>query len=446
MRLGLADTVTAHSYTPASLDLATTYFWKVNEVGDTGTYAGDVWGFTTEEFIVIDDFESYDDNMEAGTTIWQTWIDGLTTEASGSQVGYTDAKNGTFGETTVVHSGSQSMPLQYDNSKFTLAEAELSFDSPQDWTARGVKSLAIHFAGAADNTGQLYLKINNTKVPYDGAAADLTRASWQAWNIDLSTVGNVATVRSLTLGIEDAGARGILYIDDIRLYPKAPEYIAPVDPGTANLVGLWTLDGNADDTSGKGNNGTVTGGAAIWGAGAVNQALQLQNGQTYVDCGSSASLNLTDAVTLTAWIQMDFAAGDRKIATNQDGTTGGYKMGLYTNNMVEFEIRTSASAATLNRNSAGGTALQQGVWYHVAGVYSQGQFIRTYVYGNLDRELATTAVLGASTASFKLGRGESTTDYFWLGSLDDVHVYNRALSQEEILWVMGQTQPVAKPF
>jgi hypothetical protein len=101
---------------------------------------------------------------------------------------------------------------------------------------------------------------------------------------------------------------------------------------------------------------------------------------------------------------------------------------------------------TLNRNAPGGTVLQQGTWYHVAGVYSKGEFIRTYVYGNLDRELLTTAVLGTSTGSFNLGRGESTTTYFWLGALDQVEVYNRVLSQEEILWLAGQTQPVAKPF
>jgi hypothetical protein len=338
------------------------------------------------------------------------------------------------------------MPILYDNSKYALAEAQITFGSAQNWTARGIKSLAIHFAGAVGNTGQLYLKINSTKVAYNGAAANLTRGIWQAWNVDLSTVGNVSSVRTLTIGIEGAGAKGTLYIDDIRLYPKAPQFLTPVDPGKANLVGLWTLDGNANDTSGKGNNGTVTGGTASWVAGAVGQALEFTNGQTFVDCGKNASLNLTDAVTVTAWIKMGFTAGDRKIAANQDGTTGGYKMGLFTNNKVEFEIRTSANAGTLNRNAAGGAVLQQDVWYHVAGVYSKGQFIRTYVYGNLDREMATTAVLGTSTGSFKLGCGESTTSYFWLGALDDVQVYNRVLSQEELLWVMGQTQPVAKPF
>ena len=250
---------------------------------------------------------------------------------------------------------------------------------------------------------------------------------------------------SLTIGIEGSGSKGILYIDDIRLYPQTPVYITPVDPGKTNLVAFYTLDGNANDSSGKGNNGTVNG-TALWVPGKTNQALQFNGTSTYVDCGSGASLNLTEAVTITAWVKMDFTAGDRKIAGNQDLVTGGYKFGLYSSNLIEFEIRTSANAATLNRTSAGGTVLQQGVWYHVAGVYSQGQYIRTYVYGNLDRELVTTVALGTSTGSFKLGRDPGSAAYYWLGPMDDVAVYNRALSPEEILWVAGQTKPVAKPF
>jgi len=436
-----AVSVAGHGYTPAAMNLDTEYFWRVDSIGEAGTYEGDVWSFRTQEYLVVDDFEGYTD--DEGSRIYEAWVDGITTGVSGSQVGYDQSP---FAEKSIIRGGSQSMPLLYDNSKYSFSEAQITFDSAQNWTARGIKTLAIHFAGVAGNTGQLYLKINNTKVAYNGAAADLARAVWQAWNVDLSTVGNVSSVRTLTIGIEGAGAKGKLYIDDIRLYPKAPQFITPVNPGNANLMGLWTLDGNLNDSSGKGNNGTVIGGTASWIPGVIGQAMEFTNGQTYVDCGKNASLNLTDAVTVTAWIRMGFTAGDRKIASNQDGTTGGYKMGLYTNNKVEFEIRTSANAATLNRNAAGGTVLEQDVWYHVAGVYSKGQFIRTYVFGSLDREMATTAELGTSTASFMLGRGESATDYFWLGALDDVRVYNRVLSQEEILWVMGQTQPVAKPF
>ncbi|MGE5295164.1 MAG: LamG-like jellyroll fold domain-containing protein [Solirubrobacterales bacterium] len=432
--------VAKHGYTPTNLLLDTQYFWKVDEVGAGGAQAGDVWSFTTEAFAVVDDFESYDDE---GNRIYQSWVDGVTDGASGSQVGYNEAP---FAETTIIHGGTQAMPLIYNNASFAFSEAKLSFESAQDWTARGIKSLAIYFAGAAGNSGQLYAKINNVKVAYDGDAANLARGAWQAWNIDLSAVNGVGSVRSLTIGVEGAGAAGTLYIDDVRLYPRAPEYVTPADPGKTNLAALFALDGNANDSSGKGNNGTVNG-FAEWVAGASGQALQFNGTATYVDCGSGASLNITDAITITAWTKMDFTAGDRKIAGNQDGTTGGYKLGVYSNNKVEFEIRTSGNVSTLNRDIAGGAAMQQGEWYHVAGVYSKaGQYIRTYVLGNLDREMTTTAVLGSSTGTFKLGREGGASSNFWLGALDDVEVYNRVLSQEEILWVMGGRTPVAKPF
>ncbi len=443
-----AKTVTNHSFSPGALNLATTYYWRVDEVNAAVTYPGDVWSFTTEAFKVVDNFESYTD--KAGAEVFSAWIDGFADnyKSSGSTVGLDVAKGGTYCETTIVHGGQQSMPLRYDNTKASVSEAVLTFATPRDWTGNGIKSLSLWFQGTAGNTGQLYVKINGTKVSYNGPAGDLAKAIWTPWNIDLSTTGaNLSKVTSLTIGVEGAGAQGTLYIDDVRLYPKVPEYVTPVDPGKANLVALWTLDGNANDTSGKGNNGTATAGTVQWVPGMINQALQLNGGPAYVDCGTGATLNLTDAVTITAWIKMDFTAGDRKIAGNQDNVGGGYKMGLYSNNKVEVEIRTPTNQTVSSRNSTGGTALQQGVWYHVAGVYSKGQYIRTYVFGNLDRELVTTAVLGPSTVSFKLGRETyGAGNWYWLGALDDVQVYNKALSQEELLWLAGQKTPGAKPF
>ena len=349
-----AKTVADATFAPDVLNYSTTYYWKVDEV-NTATYPGDVWSFTTTTFGVVDDFESYNDDS---IRIYDAWIDGLTDGKSGSQVGYDQAP---FAEKTTLHGGAQAMPLKYDNTAKSFSEAVRTFDPAQNWTASGVKSLSLFFQGVAANTGQLYLKINGTKVAYSGNAGDLAKAAWTAWNIDLSTVGaGLNKVTSLTIGIEGSGSKGIVFIDDIRLYPQTPAYITPVDPGKTNLVALYAFEGNANDSSGKSNNGTVNG-TALWVPGKTNQALQFNGTSTYVDCGSGASLNLTDAVTISAWIKMDFTAGDRKIAGNQDLVTGGYKFGLFTNNKVEFEIRTSANAATLNRNSTGGAVLQQGV-------------------------------------------------------------------------------------
>jgi hypothetical protein len=208
-----AETVTSHGYTPAGLLLATEYFWKVDEIGDAAAYPGNLWSFTTEEYAVVDNFENYNDD---DNRIYDAWIDGLTDGKSGSQVGYDQSP---FAEKTIVHGGQQSMPLTYENSSFAFSEATRTFDAAQDWTTRGIQTLSVHFAGLAGNSGKLYVKINSTKIAYEGDATDVARTDWQAWNIDLSKAGNVKSVRSLTIGVEGAGAKGTLYLDDIRLSP-----------------------------------------------------------------------------------------------------------------------------------------------------------------------------------------------------------------------------------
>jgi hypothetical protein len=143
-----AQTVTEHSYVPASLDFGTTYYWKVNEIGTARTCAGDLWSFATQEYATIDDFESYTE--QAGEEIFGAWVDGFTTGLSGSTVGHLTAARGTYGETTIVHGGNQSMPLQYDNTAAPFfSEAERTFTPAQDWTGNGADSLVLYFRGLA---------------------------------------------------------------------------------------------------------------------------------------------------------------------------------------------------------------------------------------------------------------------------------------------------------
>jgi regulation of enolase protein 1 (concanavalin A-like superfamily) len=141
-----------------------------------------------------------------------------------------------------------------------------------------------------------------------------------------------------------------------------------------------------------------------------------------------------DSVSVAAWIRMNAVGADRKIASNQSGA--GYKFGIYTNNMVEFEIRTATNTAFLNRTSPGGTALAANVWYHVVGVYEKGKALRTYVNGKLDREMLTAEVAGVSPGAFMLGREAPAGAYWWNGLMDDVRVYNKALTEADIQKVM----------
>ncbi len=217
--IALAGTTAQASFDPGSLDLAKTYYWKVNEVNQAttpSTWPGGVWSFTTIDYLVVDDFESYTD--AEGSRIYETWIDGYGTKTNGSQVGYSQEP---FAERTTVHGGKQAMPLSYDNSTAAYSEAEGTFDPSQDWTAHGAKTLSLYFYGpAANKGGQLYLKVDGKKAAYAGAAADLNKAQWVQWTVDLAPLGvNLKKVTSLIIGVEGAGTSGVLFLDDVQLRP-----------------------------------------------------------------------------------------------------------------------------------------------------------------------------------------------------------------------------------
>jgi hypothetical protein len=206
--------------------------------------------------------------------------------------------------------------------------------------------------------------------------------------------------------------------------------MAKADP---SLIGWWKLDdegsGTAVDYSGWDHYGTLYG--PQWTEGYFGDGLEFDGLDDYVDCGTDASIALSGSFTLAAWIRLNASTSDAKIASNQNNATGGYKMGVYSNK-VELEIRTAANSPLLNRPIEGGTILTPGLWYHVAGVYSQGQYLRTYVNGVLDRERLLTDLLGTSNGTLKIGRESHTSGFYWFGSLDDVRLYNRALTQEEV--------------
>jgi hypothetical protein len=226
-----------HAYTPAALDFATTYYWKVDETGDAGVVAGDVWSFTTQAFGPIDDFEGYNDDVDAETTIWNAWIDGVTNENSGSQVGYNESP---FAERSVVHAGKQAMPLLYDNSSSPYySEAERTFDSPRDLTAHGADSLCVWFQGIGGDTGNssegLYITVKDSsgksKTIANADAAATVAASWTQWTIPLSEFADagvkMTAVKSIVIGVGNrvtptAGGAGKMYIDDLGYGRAAP--------------------------------------------------------------------------------------------------------------------------------------------------------------------------------------------------------------------------------
>jgi hypothetical protein len=452
--LALVQTVTDNSVAVGPLDFATTYFWQVVEVNDAedlSSYAGEIWSFSTPAYGVVDNFDQYDDDCNR---IFFAWVDGLghnggedvdncnvapyNGNGTGSIVGNA---NSPFAEQTIVYAGRQSMPLEYDSG---VSETTLALDA-QDWTAGGIQSLSLQFYGAPGNTGQLYVKINNSKVSYAGLPDALQKAGWTPWNIDLSAIGaNLSNVTSLTLGIENASALGMIYVDEIRLYPQAPEFITPADPDPANLVAQYSFDGNANDSV-SGLNGSLVG-SADFAPGQQGQALSLNTLTVtdYVEITGYQGILGASAITVAAWVN-----------TSSDAT--GAIIGWGPNvGAQRFGFRIDAGRLRFEHhggNVQGDTVMNDGSWHHVA-VTIQADSTVSYPEVQLwldgqDNTRASTdpdAFALAADLDVSIGRRPASDDRYFIGQIDELYIYDRALSQAEIAGLAGLTQPFDKPF
>jgi len=458
--LTLAGSVTQPAFDTASLGLALeqSYYWRVDEVNDTrtpATWQGDLWSFSTREYLVVEDFESYNEILtgQAGShLVYETWLDGLTspTAYGGSTMGY---PQGASLETTNIHGGDKAAPLIYNNSgTASFSEVERTF-AAQNWTSHGIQTLSLWFHGDATNVpGQLYVKINSVKVPYDGDASNLKKPVWQVWNIDLASAGvSLQSVERLAVGIETKGATGTLLLDDIRLYPLPRQLVTPVQPNPAGLVAHYPLDGNANDVAGA-HHGTVSAGAT-YGPGQTGQALTL-NGSTYVDCGKPTQLNFgTGNWTVGAWVNPVSSTEVMIVFSNGGDDSGGIRYVLSVGQSADHTVTLTVDDNVTKVESVGSVVVDDGQWHHIVGI-RDGNSLRIYVDGLQDGADVTLPggydLSGTSQANAYIGAGwsfaNSRLQKFFTGAIDEVRVYNYALSETEVAGLAGMTLPFDKPF
>ena len=181
-------TLGEESYTPGNLVFNTTYYWRIDEVNAAnpdGPWAGKVWSFTTGDFFVIDDFEDYN---AGNNQIWFAWHDGLGAGAPGTP-GYLpgngtgaavgDETTASYTEETIVHGGSQSMPISYDNNKqgsSKYSEVEHTLTDQRDWTEQGVGELSLWFRGYPASVGSF--------VEGPAGTFTMTASGADIWNIN----------------------------------------------------------------------------------------------------------------------------------------------------------------------------------------------------------------------------------------------------------------------
>ncbi len=223
----------SESYEPGKLELNATHYWRIDEannVNPDSPWTGNVWSFTVTDFILIEDFEDYNDYPP--DEIFNTWIDGYGTTTNGSTAGYAEPDflaGEHYVETSIVHDGSQSMPLFYDNN-FKYSEAAMTL-TQRDWTEEGVGVLSLWFRGDASNAAErMYVALNGNAVVYHDNPNAAQIATWTEWTIDLQEFAaqgvNLANVNTITIGFGDknnlqAGGSGMVFFDDIRLYRPA---------------------------------------------------------------------------------------------------------------------------------------------------------------------------------------------------------------------------------
>lgn len=199
---------------------------------------------------------------------------------------------------------------------------------------------------------------------------------------------------------------------------------APLDTG---LVGHWTFDEGsgttAYDRSGNGNNGTLTNGP-IWTTGQLGGALSFDGVNDFVDMGDV--LDLSPDYTIVAWFNSNSLLGAQRIVFKDspyalslnDGGSGR----LRHFNRSQSSIITDGIPAQI----------ATGVYYHAVASFDSASHIRVlYVNGVVSRQTSGVVGVTANTATpFRIGG--SGSGYFFNGQIDDVRIYNRALSASEI--------------
>ncbi len=321
--------------------------------------------------------------------------------------------------------------------------------------------------------------------------------TWTEFNIDLKDFSdqgvNLNDIAKLSIGFGDKNnpqpGAGLVFFDDIRLYPPryVPDKITPLaadfnDDGVVDIkdleimsndwlqgdytiyattpnppIALWAFDNNANDSAGS-NDGT-THGNPRYIDGKFDQAISL-NGDHYVDVGNPAELNFaTGDWTVCAWVKTTQADDTFTIFANGGDNSGGIRYTLAvgeTGGSGTIVLTTDDDAAKVQAVSSAG-AVNDGQWHHVVGLRA-GNAIQVYVdgalYGTntlpLDYDLSGAsqynAYIGAITDNSDATG--NTLEKFFVGALDDVRIYNYALSPAEILGAMGQNElyvPLTSP-
>jgi hypothetical protein len=291
-------------------------------------------------------------------------------------------------------------PSPLDEAKYVDPNAELS------WRAGAkAKSHDVYFG----TTNPPPFKGNQTATTY--AVPPLEYEMLYYWRIDEVNAPNV-------------------WKGDVWSFTTIPE-IALTDP---NLVGWWKLDDGggsvALDWSGRGNHGTIIGDPE-WVVGRVDGALDFDGLDDCINCGNPASLDITSQITLSAWVKTDAAgngANQSYVTKMVAGENSSYTLRHINTNNIQFLIGTAGVLYPVDN-------WFNGLWHHLAGTYDGSQ-LKLYIDGALRATMANAGDIPVGAYNVNIGRDSIGNRFPYDGAIDDVRIYNRALTQAELALIM----------
>ena len=215
----------------------------------------------------------------------------------------------------------------------------------------------------------------------------------------------------------------------------------PEDTFTRGLVAYWSFDEGTGNTvydlSGNGNHGTIHG--ATWTQGKFGKALSFDGVDDYVDCGNDESLNITDEITIEAWVKRagDFPTNNigNIVWRHNYGARTGYRLFAYTNGRVRFAV---GNGSNIYYAGTGYPLSTIGEWVHVVGVFD-GSYVKLYINGQFNDEVQFSGSFVEADCNLLISQGAETFN----GTIDEVRIYNRALSEEEIRYHYNHGRPLA---
>lgn len=221
-------------------------------------------------------------------------------------------------------------------------------------------------------------------------------------------------------------------IDEVRFYNRG---LSAVDAQSlANEpVGYWKFDENTGattaDSLGNAYTGTLNG--PTWTTGRVNSALSFDGSNDYVQVGAQAGLEMSDTLTISAWIFPTGAGSDNTLGGVIVNKEGEYQLARYADGTIRWALANTDPGWTWVNT---GSSAQLNQWTHVAFVYNKGT-ARTYINGSVVHTYngsgAIVDNIHAAEDDFRIG-GRQIWNQHFQGKIDEVRVYNRGLAATEV--------------